>query len=101
MPRLAGRATVMAVASLPRTSMHALRSGRFPLQFCIAETTTARLHITVVLASTIEYRTAPAAERASMELSEVRCRTSRELNARNRRERTAALADRTTKELKM
>jgi len=85
MPRLAGKASVMAVASFPWTSTQALRMGKYlyksseqenyslhklrrwdeccclstkiclyPLQFSIADMIVARLHATVVLASTIE-----------------------------------------------
>jgi len=60
----------------------------------------ATLHATVVLASTTEQRTALAAERPRIQLFVDRPKMSRVLSDINKREKTAALADRTTKDLK-
>ncbi|KAH0450631.1 hypothetical protein IEQ34_021323 [Dendrobium chrysotoxum] len=52
--KFAGKANVIAVASLPLIRTQAFRIGRYPPQLSIAATTIARLQTTIVFASTIE-----------------------------------------------
>lgn len=100
--RFTGKASESAVEVLPLIRTNALRVARCPLVLSMPEITMAKLQIMRAFARTMEYKTAPDADKKRSQLGEEENPiSSRKLKAKNKIAKTVALAERINNELQM